>query len=233
MKTIALADYEDPGSLGSRFRVKRMAPLIDLMDRVYEENGSINVLDVGGRRAYWMALPEGFLRDKKVTVTILNLASDLQGEDDSMFKHVLGDACKMTEFTDDQFDIVHSNSVIEHVGNWDKIKEFAEEVRRVAPNLFVQTPYFWFPIEPHFIKLAHHWLPKPLRMAMWLRFKMGQRGMASNIDEAMSRLDEEPYLLDMRMYRFLFPDCRIIRERFFLLTKSMVAFRERANGVRP
>jgi hypothetical protein len=70
-------------------------------------------------------------------------------------------------------------------------------------------------------------------MSMWLRFKMGQRGMASNIDEAMSRLDEEPYLLDMRMYQFLFPDCRIIRERFFLLTKSMVAFRERANGVRP
>ena len=228
MKNIELADYDNPRSLGSRLRAKRMIPLIDLMSRVYEKKGSVNVLDVGGRHTYWMALPEGFLRDKKVTVTILNLPSDLQGDNDSIFKHVVGDACKMPEFGNNQFDIVHSNSVIEHVGNWASIKEFAGEVRRVAPNLFVQTPYFWFPIEPHFIKLAHHWLPKPLRMSMWLRFKMGQREMANSIDEAMTRLDDEPYLLDMRMFRFLFPDCCIIRERFFLLTKSMVAFRERA-----
>lgn len=231
MKNIALADYDDPGSLGSRLRAKRMAPLIDLMSRVYEEKGSVSVLDVGGRHTYWMALPEGFLHDKRVTVTILNLPCDLQGNNDSIFKHVVGDACKMPAFGDNQFDIVHSNSVIEHVGNWDKIKEFASEVRRVAPNLFVQTPYFWFPIEPHFIKLAHHWLPKPLRMSMWMRFTMGQRGIAKNIDEAMCRLDDEPYLLDMRMFRYLFPDCHIIRERFFLLTKSMVAFRERVDGI--
>jgi hypothetical protein len=42
----------------------------------------------------------------------------------------------------------------------------------------------------------------------------------------MHKMDDEPYLLDMRMFRYLFPDCRIIKERFCLFTKSMVALRD-------
>jgi hypothetical protein len=60
---------------------------------------------------------------------------------------------------------------------------------------------------------------------------MGQRGRAANIDQAMEKLDDEPYLLDMRMFNFLFPDCRIIRERFCLLTKSMVALRAAPDNI--
>lgn len=202
-----------------------MAPLINLMSCVYEEHGSVNVLDVGGRQTYWMALPEGFLRDKKVTVTILNLPSDLQGENDSIFKHVVGDACNMPEFVNNEFHIVHSNSVIEHVGNWKKIKEFANEVRRVAPNLFVQTPYFWFPVEPHFMKPLHHWLPRSLRVSMFMRFDMHCQSRAIDLDQAIRRVEDEPYLLDGRMFRHLFPDSKIINEKFFFFTKSMVAYR--------
>ena len=180
---------------------------------------------MGGRETYWNALTPDFLAQHDVQITILNLPCEQAGEDSRMFIHAVGDACALEQYPDHSFDIVHSNSVIEHVGNWDRIKAFAREVRRLAPNVFVQTPYFWFPIEPHFIKLAHHWLPKPLRSSMWLRFKMGARGRAADLDEAMRQVDDEPYLLDMRMFRFLFPDCRIIRERFCLFTKSMVAFK--------
>lgn len=225
MKKLVLADYNNPNSLGSRFRAKRMAPLVELINRVFEEKGTVNILDVGGRQTYWMALPEGYLQDHRVTVTILNLPSDLQGVDDSIFKYIVGDACRMPEFAQNQFDIVHSNSVIEHVGNWDKIKDFASEVRRVAPNLFVQTPYFWFPVEPHFMKPLHHWLPKSLRISMFMRFDMYCQGRANNLDEAIKRVEDEPYLLDGRMFRFLFPDSQIINERFFFVTKSMVAYR--------
>jgi hypothetical protein len=59
---------------------------------------------------------------------------------------------------------------------------------------------------------------------------MGERERADNIDEAMCQLDDEPYLLDMRMFKFLFPDCQIIRERILIFTKSMVAFREGDDG---
>lgn len=203
--------------------------MVKLISRVYSQKGKVSILDVGGRETYWKALPAEFLENYAVKITILNLPCDLVGEERAIFAYAVGDACDLNQYPDHSFDIVHSNSVIEHVGNWDRIKSFAKEVRRVAPNLFVQTPYFWFPIEPHFVKLIHHWLPKPLRASMWMRFQMGYRGRANNIDEAMSKLDDEPYLLDMRMFRFLFPDCRIIRERFFLFTKSMVAFRDESN----
>lgn len=190
----------------------------------------VSILDVGGREAYWSAIPESLLEKFDVKITILNLPSDLNGEESRFFTYATGDACDLSQYPDNSFDIVHSNSVIEHVGNWERVKSFARETNRLAPNLFVQTPYFWFPIEPHFIKPIHHWMPKSLRVSMWLRFTMGERGRAKNIDEAMYRLDDEPYLLDMRMFRFLFPDCEIIKERFILFTKSMVAYRDKCSA---
>lgn len=206
-----------------------MAPLVDLISKIHVENGKVDILDVGGRETYWSAIDSDFLKSHGVQITILNLPCDLVLKKSDIFTYAAGDACDLSQYADNSFDIVHSNSVIEHVGNWEKIKAFAKEARRLAPNLFVQTPYFWFPIEPHFIKPVHHWLPKALRVSMWMKFRMGQRGRASNIDEAMQRLDDEPYLLDMKMFRFLFPDCKIIRERFFLFTKSMVAYREKCS----
>lgn len=225
MKSDKLANYDNPHSFGSRMRAKRIAPLTNLIIKLHAKKGKVNILDVGGRETYWKVLDPSFLRKHGVRITILNLPSDLQGEESELFSYAMGDACDLSQYPDNSFEIVHSNSVIEHVGNWDRIKAFAKEVRRLAPNLFVQTPYYWFPIEPHFIKIFHHWLPKPIRASMWMWFKMGQRSRANNIDEAMLQVDDEPYLLDNKMFRFLFPDCRIIRERFFLFTKSMVAYR--------
>lgn len=226
MNSDKLTNYNNPNSFGSRMRSRRLAPLLRLIAAIHSRKGKVSILDVGGREAYWKSIPDDFLVKHAVRITILNLPCDLVGEESRFFTYAVGDACDLSEYPDNSFDIVHSNSVIEHVGNWEKIKAFANETRRLAPELFVQTPYFWFPIEPHFVKLGHHWLPKPLRASMWMWCKMGQRGRAKDIDEAMTKLDDEPYLLDMRMFRFLFPDCRIIKEKFFLLTKSMVAFRE-------
>ena len=200
--------------------------MVGLILQLHRRNGKVDILDVGGRKTYWHSLPETFLKDHNVRITILNLPCEPLGEDCEAFKYEVGDACDLAKYQDNSFDIVHSNSVIEHVGGWEKIKLFAGEVKRLAPNIFVQTPYFWFPIEPHFIKFAHHWLPKPLRLSAWLTFNMGARGKAGNVDDAMRNIDDEPYLLDIRMFKFLFPDCRIIRERFLLFTKSMVAFRD-------
>lgn len=226
MKSEKLTNYNNPKSLGSRMRAKRLAPLVKLISKIHEESGKVVILDVGGRETYWKALDSDFLKNHGVRITILNLPCDLVAKESEGFIYAVGDACDLSQYADNSFDIVHSNSVIEHVGNWERVKAFAKEVRRLAPNLFVQTPYFWFPIEPHFIKPVHHWLPKSLRVWMWLRFRMGERGRARNIDEAMQKLDDEPYLLDMKMFRFLFPDCTILKERFLLLTKSMVAYRE-------
>ncbi|MEM2045934.1 MAG: class I SAM-dependent methyltransferase, partial [Candidatus Bathyarchaeia archaeon] len=57
---------------------------------------------------------------------------------------IIGDA-RCMPFKDKSFDVVFSNSVIEHVGNYDDQKMCAEEIRRVGKCYFVQTPNFYFP----------------------------------------------------------------------------------------
>ena len=76
-----------------------------------------------------------------------------------------GDATNLSEFPDGSFDVVFSNSVIEHLQTFGNQEAMAREVRRLAPVFWVQTPNFWFPVEPHFLTPAWHWLPVAARVA--------------------------------------------------------------------
>jgi hypothetical protein len=110
------------------------------------------------------------------------------------------------------------NSVIEHVGRWDDMAAFANEVRRPAPRYFVQTPYFWFPTEPHARTLFLHWMPESWRYRILV-----QRTLVC-VGEAMKWI-QMAVLLDKRQLKHLFPDARTVAERFFGLTKSLYAIR--------
>lgn len=52
----------------------------------------------------------------------------------------------MLQFKEKEFDLVFSNSVIEHVGGFQDQMKAANEIRRVGKNYFIQTPnkYFLF-----------------------------------------------------------------------------------------
>ena len=206
-------------------RARRIAPLLNLIKTVHARRGKVDILDIGGRKTYWNAIPVGVLEQHKVQITLLNLPDELQSVDDGIFKSVAGNACDLSQYADNAFDIVHSNSVVEHVGNWHNVKRFAREANRLAPCLFIQTPYYWFPIEPHFIAPFFHWLPRPFRISLIMRFSLGRRGKAATLDEAVQKIEDEPYLLDQRMFRLLFPDSQILKERFFFVIKSIVAYR--------
>jgi SAM-dependent methyltransferase len=79
---------------------------------------------------------------------------------------VRADATAGLPFADGEFDLVYSSSVIEHVPT-ERRAAFAAELRRVGRGWFVQTPAFSFPIEPHSLLPAAHWLPPRLRRAYW------------------------------------------------------------------
>ena len=139
-------------------------------------------------------------------------------------KSLIGDARDLSLFADMSFNLVHSNSVIEHVGQWQDMKAMADEVRRLAPTYFVQTPYFWFPIDPHNATVFFHWLPESVRVSMLMRRPRWQWGQAPDVDTAMRQI-QSVTLLDRRMFASLFPDATIHCERFFGLTKSLIAVR--------
>lgn len=218
--------YKSENSIGNRFRRKRIKPLLDILYSISAAKGSVNLLDVGGKIGYWQIIPRETFEELKLHITILNIPGENHDNDTKDFTHVIGDACNMPEYPDNSFDIVHSNSVIEHVGNWTKIKDFANEIKRVAPKLFIQTPNFWFPIEPHYMTPFFHWIPRYSRAFLIQKRTLGNRGKANDLDDAMQKLQDQPQMLNYKCFSYLFSDCEIIRESFFLLTKSFVAIRK-------
>lgn len=79
---------------------------------------------------------------------------------------VRADVAAGLPFADGEFDLAYCSSVIEHVPP-ERRAAFAAEVRRVARGWFVQTPARSFPVEPHSLLPAAHWLPMRARRAYW------------------------------------------------------------------
>ena len=205
----------------NKFRRRRLERFLGLVDEVLKTKRTCRVLDVGGGISYWKGL-EDLWSDRPLHITLVNLTAETVP--DSRFVSLAGDACSMPDFDNNAFDIVHSNSVLEHVGNFANKRRMADEIQRLAPRHFVQTPNFWFPIEPHFRTPMIHWLPEPLRVAAVMRRKLGFYPKAETRDQAYEILGDAS-LLDVRDMQSLFPNSAIERERFYGFTKSLIAVR--------
>jgi hypothetical protein len=221
-----LFDYDDPDSLVYRLRRRRSAALGALIEKIVAETGGCRVLDIGGEARYWRLLfGEPWMRNHHVHVTLLNHTDEYVGEElnPELFGTVVADGCALI-YDDRAFDLCHSNSVIEHVGDWSRKVAFARETRRVAPHYYVQTPAFSFPIEPHYRMPFFHWLPEPARVWTLRHFSLGPYPRATTLDQAMS-FHEDARLLTASQFRHLFPDAEIRHERLLGLTKSLMAVR--------
>ena len=121
---------------------------------------------------------------------------------------VQADVTEGLPYADGAFDLVYASSVIEHVPRARRAA-FAAEVSRVGRGLYVQTPAYSFPIEPHSLLPFAHWLPEGARRAYW---RLGAQGPWEDI--ALLRRDE---------LRALFAGAAVHAERLGPLTKSWVA----------
>lgn len=125
-----------------------------------------------------------------------------------------GDATKLP-YSDGEFDVAFSNSVIEHMAPASQVA-FASEVRRVARRYYVQTPNYWFPVEPHYHLPGFQFLPEESRRWLNSRFTLGWQPKGAW---------EPIHLLDERSLQLLFPDASIEAERLLGLKKSLMAIR--------
>lgn len=176
------------------------------------------ILDVGGTPANWL------LADVRPHVTLLNMPRG-QERGQAGFTFLSGDGCRLP-FRDQSFEIVFSNSVIEHVGARSEQQRFAEEVRRVGVRYWVQTPNRWFPVEPHLLTPFVHWLPRSWQRAMvsrWTFWDWIERPSSDRREYYIRHYLEDVRLLSARELAALFPDAEIRRERKFGLTKSLIA----------
>ena len=192
------------------FRRKRMLNFL----RWIAVSDDATIIDVGGTPFMWQ------LTNCDPSVTIVNLKAPWPIEGSRV---VLASGLALP-FRDRSFDVCFSNSVIEHVGDARARADFAREVRRVAKRYWVQTPNRRFPLETHFVCLFLHWLPFHMTRRLIRHFSLwGWMTKASQVevDEALRRLT----LLDEREMRELFPDARIVKERFLGMSKSLIAVR--------
>jgi len=182
---------------------------------------SERIIDIGGYPQTWTPHPACACE-----IALLNVHAIEPVADNGVhhFTYHVADGCQLP-FGDSEFDVVFSNSVIEHVGDWERQRQFASEARRVGKKLWIQTPAYEFWIEPHFLTPFIHWVSRETRIRLARNFSVW--GWISRPDPAQV----EAFVDDIRLLRLgemqeLFPDCQIIRERFlWVFTKSYIALR--------
>ncbi|MBW4670889.1 MAG: methyltransferase domain-containing protein [Cyanomargarita calcarea GSE-NOS-MK-12-04C] len=219
-----LADDSKSESLSTKLRKRRFAFFNSLLKTLPKP---LKILDVGGRENIW--LKEGFCNKevaKNVEITIINFENEtnkIAHSNISNIKALIGNATNMEHFADNAFDIVFSNSVIEHVGDYEAQRQMAMEVQRVGKRYFIQTPNRYFPIEPHFLFPFFQFLPLWAKMFLITHFNLGWRPKTTD-KAAAKELVTSVKLLTKKELVELFPKAAIFEEKFLGLTKSLIAY---------
>ncbi|MEU4424438.1 class I SAM-dependent methyltransferase [Actinoplanes sp. NPDC024001] len=208
-----VADGSRTNSIGFNARARRAAKLLE----TFPDLADMNVLDLGGEPPFWRTFTV-----RPASVTVLNLMSF--DTDEPWLDTFVGDACDPpAEVASRSYDLVISNSVIEHVGGHFPRQRFADVVHRSADKHWVQTPYRYFPVEPHWVFPAMQFLPLRVRAEVTRRWPLSP-GRADNLPEAIANAASVE-LLSLTEMRSYFPTSDLWYERFGGLIKSVVAIR--------
>ncbi len=211
-----IADIREVDSLATRLRRKRVSLFLELLSSLPRP---LRVLDVGGTQSFWRMM--GFAGGDQIEITLINTTPAT--EVPTNFQNIVGDARAMTCFENQEFDVVFSNSVIEHVGTFEDQQKMANEIRRVGQRFFVQTPNKYFPLEPHFFFPGFQFLPLPLRIWLVRNFNLGwfEKGYPY---EVVKKAIEDIRLLSRKEVAQLFPGANLYEERVAGLTVSFIVY---------
>jgi SAM-dependent methyltransferase len=191
------------------FRSRRMKKFLDL----FSVTSQTRVLDVGGNLSTWLSVPV------PVDVTMVNISVENVGSADC--RCVIGDG-RQLPFATNAFDIVFSNSVIEHLGSWEGQQRFASEIKRVGRSYYVQTPNRRFFFEPHLLTPFIHFLPRKVQRRL-LRNGSTWGLIVRPTQQQCDDLLKEIRFLSKAEMKELFADGVIVEEKVAGMTKSIMA----------
>ncbi len=190
------------------------------------------ILDLGGGTGSHIhaILPE----HRNITVCDISDSDLAQAREKYGYRTVQLTEAEDLPFSDRQFDFCFCSSVIEHVtgpkaevttmrddGQFRSVarahqKHLAAEISRIARAYYVQTPYRYFVIE------SHTWLPG-LIVFLPRRYQIAVISLFNRF--WFKKTSPDWYLLDRAEMAETFPEAKIYRERYLLLTKSLMAIK--------
>lgn len=214
---VKFADIRKDESLANSFRRKRFAHFEKIAGRF---STPVRILDIGGTGEFWDMLG---VNPGKYRITILNVYPENEFRNEH-YEYIQGDAAELSVPEEKKFDIIFSNSVIEHICGEEKRRKMAERIRNSGAGYYIQTPNYYFPMEPHFLFPFFQFLHQSLKVFLVRNFRLGWYERCRDREEAV-HLVSSVRLLKAKELRALFPDAEIYRERFFGITKSLTAYR--------
>ena len=205
---------DSPNSVAAKYRLRRWATLRSMFPDVEQ----MSVLDLGGRVESWRRAP---IRPERVHVVNLE---PIEPNPPDWVEVDWADACDLPPMIRSRrYDLVFSNAVLEHVGGHSKRLAFADAVHRAADRHWIQTPYRYFPIEPHWLFPWFQHLPIMGRAFIAQAWPL-QHSPSTDRQVALSAVMQVE-LIGRTEMRYYFPGSSIVAERLGPLTKSIIAVR--------
>lgn len=211
------ANQTKENSSSSEFRKKRFEFFKEYCSKLPKP---IKILDIGGSDYYWKS--PGFNDEENYTIEIMNL----EDQDTDNFKNISfikKDVRDMNNIKDSEYDLVYSNSLIEHLNTFEEQKKLASEIMRIGKNYFIQTPNFYFPVESHFLLPFFQFLSDDMKTKLVSNFNLGWFEKQTDIVKARE-LATSVRLLTEKELKEIFPGCEIYKEKYFSFNKSFIAF---------
>jgi hypothetical protein len=217
-----LFSYKNPNSYVNWLRNKRFQTFQRwALGMQFPSDIPVRILDLGGTYHYWRHIRD--VIQLRCRVTLLNLKKGSVPPDQDWIESIQGDVLKMEASQFKEYDLIFSNSLIEHLGSKKAMLEMARNIRRSGLPYYIQTPNYWFPLEPHCRIPFFQFLPRNIRAWLIYHYKITYFPSAETYEQC-KKVSDSTILLRKSELAELFPDGRIVTERLFGLPKSCAVF---------
>jgi hypothetical protein len=210
----AIVDNENETSVSARMRRKRLEVFKSITSSLPKP---VAILDVGGTQRFWDVA--GLTDGNQFHITIVNIEKPILTARNMV--GMAGDARDMGMFQDNKFDVVFSNSLIEHVGGLEDQRKMAREIVRVGKKFFIQTPNLHFWLEPHFLVPFFQFMPLGMKTFLVRNFNLGWIKRVRDAAQA-KKVANAIRLMTQGELETIFPGADIHKEKVLGLTKSFI-----------